>query len=87
MQNGNVGIKIQRLKDFGLVAALVTKNFPLLTTEKDIRTVYFVFRHTQELEQAIAEYRANKLVVYARQYFENTKMLKSIIYSEVSNGS
>jgi hypothetical protein len=74
----------QRLKDFGLVAALVSAGFAIERTERDFRTVYFVFSASTALNDAISAYWANTLIVSARQYFDNTKMLKSRIYGVVN---
>jgi hypothetical protein len=88
MENGNAATsEIQRLKDFGLVAALVSCNFDIQKTERDFKTVYFVFEDTPVIKRAILAYWDNTLTVPARQYFENTKMLKSRIYDEVSYGA
>lgn len=76
----------QRLKDFGLVAALISCDFTLINTEVVSKTVYFVFNNGPQLERSIKDYWANKLFVPARQYFDNTKMLKSLIYSEFNHG-
>ncbi len=72
----------QRFRDFGLVAALVTKDFVIQKTEKDFKHVFFIFEDSSALQDAVSQYWANKLFVSARQYFDNTKMLKSRIYSE-----
>jgi predicted Zn-dependent protease len=84
--NANVEIE-QRFKDFGLVAALISVGFTVVRTERDYKSVYFIFGTTKVLNDAVSAYWANTLTVPARQYFENTKMLKSRIYDEVSHGA
>jgi len=77
----------QKIKDFGLVAALISVGFTVIRTERDYKTVYFIFATIKPLNDAISAYWANTLTVPARQYFENTKMLKSRIYDEVGYGA
>jgi hypothetical protein len=68
--------------DIGLVAALSTLHFELLSLNRDNpRKIGFIFTRTPELEQATQEYFAGRLVVDARSFFENTKMLKNRIFS------
>jgi hypothetical protein len=87
MEYGNATPKIQRLKDFGLVAALVSCDFVIQKTERNFKTVYFLFENTPAIEKRISEYWSNTLSVPARLYFDNTKMLKSRIYDEVDHGA
>ncbi len=70
------------ISDFGLVAALVTSGFGIRRTQRINSRVYFIFGKTDDLQQNIDDYWAGLSQVYARQYFDNTKMLKSLIYSE-----
>lgn len=72
----------QSLQDLGLVAALVTCNFRVVHIEKIDGRSHFIFVDTAELQTAVNSYWTNELVVQARQYCDNTKMLKSRIYSE-----
>lgn len=72
----------QSLRDLGLVAALVTCGFNIVHIEKVSGRSHFLFIDTPELKDAIASYWTNELSVSARQLAENTKMLKSRIYSE-----
>lgn len=72
-----------RIHDLGLAAAMVSSGFELKATNRDINgRFYFLFRQTKELTSAVNAYWADTLVVNARNYFDNTKMLKSRIYSE-----
>lgn len=72
----------QSLRDLGLVAALVTCRFKVVRIEKIAGRCHFLFIDTPELQAAIGSYWTNELTVSARQYADNTKMLKSRIYSE-----
>lgn len=72
----------QSLRDLGLVAALVTCDFKIVHIDKANGRSYFLFVDTPELQATIGSYWTNELEVSARQYAENTKMLKSRIYSE-----
>ena len=74
----------QRFKDFGLVAALVSVGFAIDRTEREQRTMFFIFKDSTELTDAVRNYWSGALEVSARSYFDNTKMLKSLIYGEVS---
>jgi hypothetical protein len=71
-----------RVSEFGLVAALVTSGFGIRRTERDGRRVLFIFENTDTLAETTNDYWAGNLKVYARQYFDNTKMLKGMIYGD-----
>jgi len=71
-----------KIHDLGLAAALVSCNFKLCATDRDQNgRLYFIFRQTDELTKDIDAYWADTLVVKARTYSDNIKMLKSRIYS------
>lgn len=71
------------LRDLGVVAALVTCGFEIVFTHKDDSgRVQFVFEETVALDQTVENYYADNLQVKARKFADNTKMLKSRIYSE-----
>jgi len=68
--------------DIGLSSALTTLHYELLTLNRDNpRKIGFVFARTPELEQTAQEYFAGRLMLDARSFFENIKMLKNRIYS------
>jgi hypothetical protein len=68
--------------DIGLSSALTTLHYELLTLNRDNpRKIGFVFVRTPELEQTAQEYFAGRLMLDARSFFENIKMLKNRIYS------
>ncbi|HEV2412500.1 MAG TPA: DUF5659 domain-containing protein [Candidatus Saccharimonadales bacterium] len=72
-----------RIHDLGLAAALVSHDFKLHATDRDQNgRLYFIFRQTDNLTQDIDAYWADTLVVKARTYSDNIKMLKSRIYGE-----
>ncbi len=76
---------IKQIKDLGLVAGLVSAGFEIFDIERDSQgRSYFKFQETSELDQAINQYWSNALTVSARQFFENTKMLKTRIYSDIN---
>ena len=72
----------RELSDFGLVSALVSLGFEIRRTDKKGSRMFFIFCQTKELESAINQYLLGDLQVGARQYFEATKRLKNLIYSE-----
>lgn len=72
-----------KIHDLGLAAALVTYGHELLEAERDMSgRTYFVFSQTHEVAKVIRHYWSDTLNVHARKFFDNTKMLKSLIYSE-----
>lgn len=74
---------VTKIRDLGLAAALVSCGFEMRETERDAGgQTYFLFIKTDGLERAISDYWADTLSVKARKYSDNTKMLKSRIYSE-----
>jgi hypothetical protein len=72
-----------QIHDLGLAAALVSCGFRLRATDRDQNgRLNFMFGQTDELTKDIDAYWADTLVVKARTYSDNIKMLKSRIYSE-----
>lgn len=68
--------------DIGLASALTTLHLELLSLNRDNpRKIGFIFSRTPDLDQAVQEYFAGRLLVDARSFFENTKMLKNRIFS------
>jgi hypothetical protein len=69
--------------DIGLASALITSEANLLYLDKtDYKKIGFIFEYSFDLEEKVNLYWKNKLGVDARTFFENTKMLKTRIYSE-----
>lgn len=72
-----------RIRDLGLAAALVSRDFKMLRTDHNLSgPAFFIFAQTQELNCAVNDYWADALDVKARKFFDNIKMLKSRIYGE-----
>ncbi|HKU18005.1 MAG TPA: DUF5659 domain-containing protein [Candidatus Saccharimonadales bacterium] len=72
-----------RIHDLGLAAALVSCGFQIQEISRDAEgRAYFVFQQSDELGITVVSYWENSLEVKARTFFDNTKMLKSRIYSE-----
>jgi len=75
--------KTYQTYDLGCASALITTGANLIELDRtDYKRVGFVFDYTFELETSLDRFWKNKLQVDARTYFENTKMLKTRIYSE-----
>lgn len=71
--------------DMGLAAALMTAGFKIEGLEKigdkKFEFIFGVSREDADIKDAIASYWNKNLLVSAYDYFNNTKMLKSRIYS------
>ena len=71
------------IRDLGVVAALVTCGFEVEDMNRDTNgRTYFVFQETAALDETVNGYYADTLVIKARKFFDNTKMIKGRIYSE-----
>lgn len=71
------------ITDLGLAAALVSKDYKIAgLTRSDTGRKYFMFAYSQELENSVEQYWAGELLVNARKFSDDMKMLKSRIYSE-----
>lgn len=83
MNNDKSGItSTTSLKDFGLVAALITIGFTVKETELYGQRIHFVFDDNSALQKAMHDYWSNALMVSASHYYDSTKQLKSRIYNE-----
>ena len=70
------------VRDLGVAAALVTCDFEIIDTYRDIgNRTYFIFQETAALNEVVNDYYADALHVKARKFFDNTKMLKGRIYA------
>lgn len=68
--------------DMGLTAALFTAEFQIYSIDKkNPSKATFIFKKDRDLEKFVERYWSDKLVVNARTYFNNLKMLKNRIYS------
>ncbi len=71
------------MRDLGVVAALVTCGFEVEGTSRDVNgRIHFIFQETAALSETVNGYYADTLVIKARKFFDNTKMIKGRIYSE-----
>ena len=70
------------IRDLGVAAALVACDFEMTGTKRDKKNnrTYFIFQETAALDDAVNSYYADILQVKARKFFDNTKMLKGLIY-------
>jgi hypothetical protein len=70
--------------DLGCSAALVSVGFELISLDKqNPRKVLFIFSKKAGIDQAVIDYFSDKLKVSARTLFDNTKMIKNRIYSNM----
>jgi hypothetical protein len=75
--------QVIKIRDLGLAAALISRDFGMPEIERDVGgQAHFIFIKTDELECAVSGYWADTLDVKARTHSDNTKTLKSRIYSE-----
>lgn len=75
--------QITTITDLGLAAALVSCGYEIQQVSRDVdNRAYFIFNQSEQLGLATLEYWGNSLNVKARTYFDNTKMLKSRIYTK-----
>ncbi len=70
------------IRDLGLATALVSLGFQINETQRDAGgRAYFLFDDSEKLKSVVESYYANTLMVPARTYSDNSKMLKTRIYS------
>lgn len=68
--------------DLGCAAALICVGFELISLDKqNPRKVLFVFRKKVVADEMVNNYFLGRLKVDARNFFDTTKMLKNLIYS------
>lgn len=68
--------------DLGCAAALICAGFELISLDKqNPRKVLFVFRKKVGADEMVNSYFLGRLKVDARNFFDTTKMLKNLIYS------
>lgn len=69
--------------DLGCAAALITAGIDLIELDRtDIKRVGFTFDYSYELKSVLNSFWGYELQVDARTYFDNTKNLKTRIFSE-----
>lgn len=70
--------------DLGLAAVLVTLGYELLGLDKsNPKRARFMFKREKKIEQVMADYFNDKIKLPAQTLFNNQKMLKTRIYSEM----
>lgn len=68
--------------DLGLAGALVSAGYELIGLDKTyFKKANFVFRRNDKIDLVVNEYWNNELMVNARAYFDNIKMLKNRLHS------
>ena len=72
--------------DLGLASTLVTLGFLLERLDRgNPSRVQFVFRADPEVDKAVQAYWDGQLEVDPQAYFNNTKRIKSQLYSGIGN--
>lgn len=80
-QNNQIG-DFASISDLGCAAALICVGFELVSTDKqNPRKVLFIFRKKVGTDEIINNYFLSRLKVDARNFFDTTKMLKTLIYN------
>lgn len=70
--------------DLGLATALTTIGYKLVRLDKaDSQKVKFIFKTDENINDTIASYWNDELKLPAQSLFNNQKMLKNRIYSDV----
>ena len=70
--------------DLGLATVLVTLEYRLLELDKtNSKRVRFIFKRKKDIEKIITDYFNDKVKLSAQTLFNNQKMLKTRIYSEM----
>jgi hypothetical protein len=69
--------------DLGCATALISAGFTLIALDKENpRKVGFIFHGNKKLAKAAEDYFSDKLIVNARKFFDNLRMLKNRIYGQ-----
>lgn len=71
-------------QDMGISVALICRGFELLDlrSEGTSKRVVFIFRNSNGIDTAIQDYWSGKLQVDAKLYWNETKNLKTRLYSQ-----
>ncbi len=70
--------------DLGISATLITLGFELISLDRqNPQKVLFIFKKKPDINNRVDEYFSDKVVVPARSFFENVKMLKNRIYNNL----
>lgn len=85
MKNVNKKDETFRTSDFALITTL-SLFFPIDGTDRsEPKRVVFIFKKTKQLEETIEKYYQLKLRIEPRQFFNQTKTVKSILYEGETN--
>jgi len=83
IMNNSLNENLYRTSDLALVTTLSLYS-PIETTEPmDDRKVFFVFLKTPDLDMLIKKYWAGKLRVEPQRFFNQLKVIKTRIYSQI----
>lgn len=76
-------VNLTDTQDFGLAVALVCKGYELVDLEKSFRgkRITFRFNNKHGINQASQDYWNGKLLVNAKTYWNESKNLKTRLYS------
>jgi hypothetical protein len=70
--------------DLGITATLISIGFELVSLDTaNSQKVVFIIKKQPNIDELINEYFSNQLMVPARSFFENVKMLKNRIYNSL----
>jgi hypothetical protein len=68
--------------DLGISAMLISVGFELISIDgQNPHKVLFIFKKKPDINNRVDEYFSDKVIVPARSFFENIKMLKNRIYN------
>jgi len=70
--------------DLGITATLISIGYELVSLDtENSQKVVFIIKKQPNIDERINEYFSNQLMVPARSFFENVKMLKNRIYNSL----
>lgn len=80
-------VDIVRIQDMGLAVALLCKKFELIDLRQEVGgRMAFCFKQDAELANAITAYWNGHLQVSAKDYWAESKNLKTRLYGVLNNG-
>jgi hypothetical protein len=79
----NIPDELMDTQDMGLAVALLCKNYELVDLERPLsgKRITFRFQGKNGLNQAARDYWSGKLLVDPKQYWNESKNLKTRLYS------
>lgn len=77
---------MKKLSDTYLVAGLMTKGFAPIDRIFENNKVYFVFEDQDDfaIDQAIEDYKLNKMEVPAQEYADMVRNIKGIVWETIN---